>query len=352
MFLFLPSFEGVGGTVARESALRSAGTLLSRVRAPPPAPWPDGGPESLRSSYYLRHSAWFMSTMAVWYFLIAAVVASLSHVSGADNRHSTPASDDPHGGVPMGIPNKVCDNGTIHIEVDWDPKSTEEYTCLEPRIQPAQKDFHYYHCDDVAQRPIHKCLPTPLNYTDDLPTSGQHRPLWPVYGEYTYVPPQRWLHSLEHGGIVFLYHPCADQIEIEKFKSLARGCLRRHVISAYKKLPPEMNFAVLAWKCKLVLSDVNIGLITRFVKARALKGSEAVAADGQYTAGLIHRAELVTDYQESEVCPQVTDLTDPMRHVLTASSKRRSHHQAAENRLRKQMSRLLDLYQGRSNAWN
>ncbi|GFO39230.1 hypothetical protein PoB_006573500 [Plakobranchus ocellatus] len=32
-----------------ESALRSAGTLLSRVRAPLSAPWPDGGPESLRS---------------------------------------------------------------------------------------------------------------------------------------------------------------------------------------------------------------------------------------------------------------------------------------------------------------
>ncbi|GFN95786.1 thioredoxin-like protein 1 [Plakobranchus ocellatus] len=40
---------GVGSTVACESALRSAGTFLSRVRAPLPAPWPDGGPESLRS---------------------------------------------------------------------------------------------------------------------------------------------------------------------------------------------------------------------------------------------------------------------------------------------------------------
>ncbi|GFO13872.1 hypothetical protein PoB_004037700 [Plakobranchus ocellatus] len=38
-----------GGSVASVSALRCAGTLLSRVRAPPPAPWPDGGPESLRS---------------------------------------------------------------------------------------------------------------------------------------------------------------------------------------------------------------------------------------------------------------------------------------------------------------
>ncbi|GFO42768.1 hypothetical protein PoB_006927300 [Plakobranchus ocellatus] len=40
---------GVGGTVASESALKSAGAFLSRVRAPPPVPGPDGGPESLRS---------------------------------------------------------------------------------------------------------------------------------------------------------------------------------------------------------------------------------------------------------------------------------------------------------------
>ncbi|GFO03225.1 hypothetical protein PoB_002973000 [Plakobranchus ocellatus] len=34
--------------VASKSALRSAGTLLSQVRAPPLAPWPDRGSESLR----------------------------------------------------------------------------------------------------------------------------------------------------------------------------------------------------------------------------------------------------------------------------------------------------------------
>ncbi|GFN86701.1 hypothetical protein PoB_001320700 [Plakobranchus ocellatus] len=41
--------RGAGGTVARESALRFAGTLLSRVRAPSPAPWPDRERESPRS---------------------------------------------------------------------------------------------------------------------------------------------------------------------------------------------------------------------------------------------------------------------------------------------------------------
>ncbi|GFN91076.1 hypothetical protein PoB_001758200 [Plakobranchus ocellatus] len=40
----LRSERGIGGTVASESALRSAGTLLSRVQHPPSAPWPDGGP--------------------------------------------------------------------------------------------------------------------------------------------------------------------------------------------------------------------------------------------------------------------------------------------------------------------
>ncbi|GFN98702.1 hypothetical protein PoB_002520800 [Plakobranchus ocellatus] len=37
---------GVGGKVASEFALRYAGTLLSRVRVPPPAHWPDGGSEA------------------------------------------------------------------------------------------------------------------------------------------------------------------------------------------------------------------------------------------------------------------------------------------------------------------
>ncbi|GFO48917.1 hypothetical protein PoB_007542200 [Plakobranchus ocellatus] len=38
--------KGVGGTIDNKSAPRSAGTTLSRVRAPPPAPWPNGRPES------------------------------------------------------------------------------------------------------------------------------------------------------------------------------------------------------------------------------------------------------------------------------------------------------------------
>ncbi|GFN95144.1 hypothetical protein PoB_002165000 [Plakobranchus ocellatus] len=48
-FLFI--LGGVSHTVAGVSALRSAGTILSRVRAPLPAPRPDGEPECLRSTH-------------------------------------------------------------------------------------------------------------------------------------------------------------------------------------------------------------------------------------------------------------------------------------------------------------
>lgn len=44
--------------------------------------------------------------------------------------------------------------------------------------------------------------------------SYQHRPLWARYGEYEYCPVQRWLHNVEHGAIVGLYHPCADPEEV------------------------------------------------------------------------------------------------------------------------------------------
>ncbi|GFO22083.1 hypothetical protein PoB_004858800 [Plakobranchus ocellatus] len=48
---------GVSGTVANESALRSVGSILSQVRAPPPAPRPEGGTESLRSPFvYWLHT--------------------------------------------------------------------------------------------------------------------------------------------------------------------------------------------------------------------------------------------------------------------------------------------------------
>ncbi|GFO17874.1 hypothetical protein PoB_004437900 [Plakobranchus ocellatus] len=41
---------GVSDTMVSDPTLKSAGIFVSGVRAPPSATWPDGGPQSLRSS--------------------------------------------------------------------------------------------------------------------------------------------------------------------------------------------------------------------------------------------------------------------------------------------------------------
>ena len=70
--------------------------------------------------------------------------------------------------------------------------------------------------------------------------SEGHRPLWPVFGEYEFVPPQRWLHSIEHGAVVMLYHPCADFYEVKKLKNLVQSCTWKHVITPWNMLNEEM----------------------------------------------------------------------------------------------------------------
>lgn len=62
--------------------------------------------------------------------------------------------------------------------------------------------------------PIHRCMKTYIRYIERIPMIGPHRPLWAKYGEYLYLPPQRWLHNIEHGAIVLLYHPCSDTEQV------------------------------------------------------------------------------------------------------------------------------------------
>ena len=45
--------------------------------------------------------------------------------------------------------------------------------------------------------------------------------------------------QFQHGGIVALYHPCADLMEIKLLKNLVKTCLRRHVISPSIDLTKE-----------------------------------------------------------------------------------------------------------------
>lgn len=54
-----------------------------------------------------------------------------------------------------------------------------------------------------------------------------------------------FLFNLQHGGIAFLYHPCARQDLKEKLRAMAVSCLQRHVITPYERLSP-----CKVWTCQ------------------------------------------------------------------------------------------------------
>ncbi|XP_005112043.1 uncharacterized protein LOC101848562 isoform X2 [Aplysia californica] len=239
--------------------------------------------------------------------MLVCLLTSQSHAQDTPFPHQGDP-DDPHGGVPMGVSNSFCDNAEDSISIDWDPESTEEYTCPEgQRRGLGDAEINTQTCEDEAKKPIHKCYPEEIDYSDDpLPTSGPHRPLWPKYGEYRYVPPQRWLHSLEHGAIVFLYHPCADKGEVDLFRTVSNQCLRRHILSPYKEMPEGVNFVLLSWKCKLLLSNADMEEMVRFVRDHALRAPEGhVYNDGQYSKALLHPAKMVSNIMDTQLCPHV-----------------------------------------------
>jgi hypothetical protein len=92
-----------------------------------------------------------------------------------------------------------------------------------------------------------------VNYADPPPTSGPHNPCWGRWGVHDEpLAPERWVHNLEHGGVVFLYN-CPDGCEEEVAALKAINSTRyRTIVTAYAALPTR--FAVVSWGHRL-LSD-------------------------------------------------------------------------------------------------
>uniref|UniRef100_H3B257 Tumor protein p53 inducible protein 13 n=1 Tax=Latimeria chalumnae TaxID=7897 RepID=H3B257_LATCH len=103
-------------------------------------------------------------------------------------------------------------------------------------------------------------------YNETIPNSGPHRPKWAKYGEYIYLPPQRWIHNLEHGGFAFLYHPCVHQSLKEDLSLLARACLYKHVITAYGRLSQERPLALVTFGKTLEMSRVKLSEVVDWLR--------------------------------------------------------------------------------------
>ena len=88
--------------------------------------------------------------------------------------------------VKMGEKNVACDDGATNLAVDW-LDSPLNYTCYHPTtpLLPSTLET-VVKCEDLAEDyfPQHFCMTDALSYDARIPTHGDHRPIWPKFGEY------------------------------------------------------------------------------------------------------------------------------------------------------------------------
>jgi len=237
--------------------------------------------------------------------------------SSTDNHVSVELYDPKHG-IKMGVPNGNCDDAQTNLFVDWcdenigRPECAMRYTCYNPTrpILPNAAVEPEYHSDSLPKNftPRHFCMDKKLTYKDALPTYGDHRPLWPKFGEYVYVPPQRWLHNIEHGAVIMLYHPCAHPAMVNRLKRLVKGCIRKHIISAYPDVPVDRPLALISWGHRMTMAHVEEDKVVDFIRKYALHGPEGdLPKEGQYTLALLELAKAPegSDIEDSVLCPNM-----------------------------------------------
>lgn len=133
-------------------------------------------------------------------------------------------------------------------------------------------------------------------------SSGSFRPNPPIYGDYKFLPIQRWMHTLKLGGIVGLYHPCANDMQVRMLKSAIQSCLYSHVITPSSLLSSERPLAVLSYGRSLEMSVCEPRFIRAFIRSKN-KTVEAVAQNRRYNKELVKEATLVTTLNDETLCP-------------------------------------------------
>ncbi|CAM1313162.1 Uncharacterised protein g6180 [Pycnogonum litorale] len=211
----------------------------------------------------------------------------------------------------MGEIDFVCDNATDENGVDWNG-SPVNYTCYSPLlpipVNDMIKPLHINESPPENYLPWHICMYDKIVYNRTIPTFGNHRPNWPKYGEYKFVPPQRWLHNVEHGGVILMYHPCVMMSELEKAKTVVVNCIWKHIITANNLLSSLRPITLVTWGHRLEMNKVNEDLMKDFIKKYAHHGPEGqIFKDGLYTRALLEKSQYPYQLKSIKVilCPDV-----------------------------------------------
>lgn len=115
-------------------------------------------------------------------------------------------------------------------------------------------------------------------YDDYPPPGGIHDPCWAPWGIHeSEVPVERWVHNLEHGGIVYLYSPGDDAVSgVSELEAIVQGN-GRTLIAPDSRL--ETTFAALAWGHRLLSSCFDRDAAEQFLERRFAQAPEDLDGD-------------------------------------------------------------------------
>ncbi|XP_076817736.1 uncharacterized protein LOC143463210 [Clavelina lepadiformis] len=204
----------------------------------------------------------------------------------------------------------AIDESQHGIDIDLIPNATK---CMEKAKWTTQ--------DILPSPPIKTCYPRTRTWhvgieetiddlypRDQIPNSGPHREAWAVFGEYDYLPPGRYVHNLEHGGVVFLYHPCTPDEMVEKLRHVAVTCTWKYNLSKYPKiLNITSPMAVVVYGCVYKMSYVKASDIRSWIRHNQHSPEANENAQGPYSYGLIHRSDPPKENGNSGYCPDLPE---------------------------------------------
>jgi hypothetical protein len=136
-------------------------------------------------------------------------------------------------------------------------------------------------CGDCEEdRPVASAnhLLGPIDYPDPPPAGGDHNPCWTTWGVHTDVAPvERWVHNLEHGGVVYLYRDAGTGDEtVAELAALVKE-LPRTVLTEYAELPKA--YGVVAWGHRLVSDCMDEKAARDFYAKHFNHGPEDIPSD-------------------------------------------------------------------------
>ena len=92
------------------------------------------------------------------------------------------------------------------------------------------------------------------------------------------VPPENWLHNIEHGGVAFLWacpDGCAsERAELEAW--VATLPVGRALVTVYPEMEGQWRFAAVAWQNRLLLNCLDLDAMKTFFADRVAQAPENI----------------------------------------------------------------------------